>query len=388
MSASRPIPGDIADHARFLRAIGRHLVMGEDQIDDALQTTLLTSLTRGPRDDHRIRPWLSTVFRNAAKQSYRAEDRRTKRERFVARQEALPSTGEIAAKRDLIRSVSSAVTALREPYRSVVILRYYDGLRPREIAAALDAPVETIRSQLRRARSQLRTRLDQLDLRSTRERSWRATMLPLVGTFVPASTTKGAAVIASSWIAGTVSALALAGGIVWVGTSSDLVASDRRTNHQRVRPAERESVAGSGAVGREAPPSSVLLPDLSSTEPPRSVQADPPRADGGGAGQKKSASKIRATGKGNALLSKIQRTTINIAIEASSLSSACGMVTFTTGIPLRMSDEAAAIAKRSGTKINIPMKDDRTVDELLDLLVAPYGLHWRIHDDVVIIDAK
>jgi hypothetical protein len=49
---------------------------------------------------------------------------------------------------------------LEEPYQEAVLLRYYEGLSPKEIAARTSAPIATVRSRLQRALDQLRSRLD------------------------------------------------------------------------------------------------------------------------------------------------------------------------------------------------------------------------------------
>ena len=57
-------------------------------------------------------------------------------------------------------AVVDAVGALEEPYRNTVLLRYYEGLWPRAIAAQLGVPVKTINTRLHRAHLQLREILD------------------------------------------------------------------------------------------------------------------------------------------------------------------------------------------------------------------------------------
>lgn len=52
--------------------------------------------------------------------------------------------------------VQQALSRLPEEFRSVVILKDFDGLRYEEIAGLLDIPVGTVRSRLHRARAELR----------------------------------------------------------------------------------------------------------------------------------------------------------------------------------------------------------------------------------------
>lgn len=55
--------------------------------------------------------------------------------------------------------VRGSVDALREPYRSVIVMRHYEGLPPREIAARLGVPVKTVKTRLERGHAELRDRL-------------------------------------------------------------------------------------------------------------------------------------------------------------------------------------------------------------------------------------
>ncbi|HKE00643.1 MAG TPA: carboxypeptidase regulatory-like domain-containing protein, partial [Planctomycetota bacterium] len=58
------------------------------------------------------------------------------------------------------RRVVDAVLSLDEPYRAVVLCRFYDEMTLPEIARRLDVPLETARTRLRRAVARLRERLD------------------------------------------------------------------------------------------------------------------------------------------------------------------------------------------------------------------------------------
>ena len=60
----------------------------------------------------------------------------------------------------LQRRVVDAVMDLREPYKSAVVFRYLDELRPEEIAERLGVPVGTVKSRLKRGLAMLRERFD------------------------------------------------------------------------------------------------------------------------------------------------------------------------------------------------------------------------------------
>lgn len=73
----------------------------------------------------------------------------------------MPSAADSVARLELAQRLVAAVKALDEPYRTVVLLRWFDGLKPAAIARRTGAPVETVRTRLKRALEQLRWRLDE-----------------------------------------------------------------------------------------------------------------------------------------------------------------------------------------------------------------------------------
>ncbi|MCI0589030.1 MAG: sigma-70 family RNA polymerase sigma factor [Planctomycetes bacterium] len=157
-------------HGSFIRALARSLVRGAARADDLVQETWLAALEHPPRTGDAPRSWLAKVLRNFAKRSARAEARRKCREEAAARPEAHPSAEEIVARETTRRRMLEAVLALEEPYRSAVLLRFYEELPPRAIAKKLGVPVETVRTRIKRAIESLRARLD-LDWNGDR-RAW------------------------------------------------------------------------------------------------------------------------------------------------------------------------------------------------------------------------
>lgn len=64
----------------------------------------------------------------------------------------------VAAERQ--RAIRLAVVALPEPYREVVVLRFFRELQLNEIAAVTDRPLGTVKTHLRRGLERLRQSLD------------------------------------------------------------------------------------------------------------------------------------------------------------------------------------------------------------------------------------
>jgi len=173
---SSPNPEALLQHADFLRGLARGLVAGADA-DDVEQETWLRALEKGPRHDANPRGWLSTVARNSARLWWRGESRRARREGLVAKSEGVPSAAEVASRVEIQSLLADAVKSLEEPYRTTVVLAFYDGLKPKQIAQQQGISVDTVRTRIRRALDRLRARLDSCPGGRT---AWVAALMPLL----------------------------------------------------------------------------------------------------------------------------------------------------------------------------------------------------------------
>lgn len=70
-----------------------------------------------------------------------------------------PTADEALVSQEASVAVRDAVTALSEPYREVVVLRHYEGLKFREIGELLGIPEGTVKSRMAEALTQLSRRL-------------------------------------------------------------------------------------------------------------------------------------------------------------------------------------------------------------------------------------
>lgn len=175
---SRLSPDLLLQHEPFVRAVVRGLLSDEDRVQDVVQETWLAALCRPPRQQGSLRGWLARVASNLARDSHRATSRRRRREQEVARAERIESVEATQERLEVQREVVEGVLALGEPYRSVVLLRYYQDLSSTEIAGRLGRSASTVRSQLSRAHESLRVTLD-AKCRDDRS-SWAGLALPLV----------------------------------------------------------------------------------------------------------------------------------------------------------------------------------------------------------------
>lgn len=152
----------LLEESGWVRALARSLAADRQRAEDLAQDTLLAALQRPRAEGVPLRRWLAAVMRNLWNQERRGELRRGDREVRAARGEVdgAEPTPDLVARLEGHRAIVDAVLALHEPYRSVLVARYFDGLAPRAIAQRTGLPVRTVHTQLARALSLLRARLE------------------------------------------------------------------------------------------------------------------------------------------------------------------------------------------------------------------------------------
>ncbi|MCC6408398.1 MAG: sigma-70 family RNA polymerase sigma factor [Planctomycetes bacterium] len=144
----------------FIRSLARKLARDDELANDVFQETLLAAIKRPRKSNAPLRSWIARVVHNRVVQTHRHRLRREKHEALLDEAPGELSPAD-AAERDGVRAhVVRAVEEMDEPYRSAILLRFYEDLEPREMAARLGVPVETARTRVKRAMALLRARLD------------------------------------------------------------------------------------------------------------------------------------------------------------------------------------------------------------------------------------
>ncbi len=161
----------------WVRRLARSLVADANLAEDLAQDTLVKALEHRPSAGESLRGWLATVMRNLVRERRRAEGRRRAREERAARNEALASSEELVGRLAVQRAVVGAVMELDEPYRTAILLRYFEECPPARIARELGVPVATVKSRLARGLDKLRARLDRDH--GGNGRTWCLLLLPL-----------------------------------------------------------------------------------------------------------------------------------------------------------------------------------------------------------------
>jgi RNA polymerase sigma factor (sigma-70 family) len=163
-------------HAEWLQRLSVHVVRGEDAAD-LVQDTWVAALRSPPDRTRSARPWLAEVLRNFARRRARDQEARDRREGLTAMDAvAVPSPEELLDQAEAQRILAELVVALPEPYRTTVLLRYYEGLASTAIASAAGLPEGTVRWRLKEGLRRLRLGLDE---RHRSRKVWSGALLPL-----------------------------------------------------------------------------------------------------------------------------------------------------------------------------------------------------------------
>ncbi len=175
--------GDILQHAEWVRRLALALVRNPDDADELAQETWEAALSRPPREAGPLRPWLAGVARNLARMRARSSGRRARREESAVMPEPAPSADELLERIEMQQQVVRCVLALDEPFRSTLLLRYYEGCSAAEIARRQEVPAGTVRWRLKRGLDDLRRQLD--DAHQGDRKRWALLLAPLPGAAIP-----------------------------------------------------------------------------------------------------------------------------------------------------------------------------------------------------------
>ena len=156
--------------AQTLR-VAMHFARDPNQAEAWVQETYLIAIERADRWDaaRPFVPWLLGILRNVVRRAHAARSTVPLPDEPLV---ALPVPDDVA-QLSWSTEVAKAVDNLSDPYRAVLVLRFQHGLAPAEIATLHDVPAATVRSQIHRGLTTLRSRLP------ARERAHVGVVLPL-----------------------------------------------------------------------------------------------------------------------------------------------------------------------------------------------------------------
>jgi RNA polymerase sigma factor (sigma-70 family) len=177
---------EVAAAAPSLQRLARRLLRDEQEALDAVQDTWLSAVEHPPRPDSTVLPWLKQILRNAVGMA-------TRRRRFrelhagalaeASRPADAPDTQVLLERHEGRRLLVDELGRLPEPYRSTVLMRYFEGLSAARIARLQQVPAGTVRWRLSEGMYLLRRRLAD---RTDRKR-WAGVLAPLAWWSSPVS---------------------------------------------------------------------------------------------------------------------------------------------------------------------------------------------------------
>ncbi len=186
---------ELLQHAAHVRALARRVVFDAELADDVEQEPWLAALAHAPRDVRDPRAWLATIVRHASRRLSARQARRNEHElRAGAARTPEPSASDpsgLIEREEAVRALLAAVRALPEPVRRAVVLHYLDGLTLAEVARRTGAPLETVRSRVKRGLELLRAEL----ARKRGSRAWSVFLVRALD-LAPPALARGCALVA------------------------------------------------------------------------------------------------------------------------------------------------------------------------------------------------
>jgi len=150
----------LLEQTGWIHALARRLVRDPHLAADLVQDTWIDALEQPPDSSRPVRGWLATVMRNNLSKRRHGESSRARREQDSARAERERSTLEVLEKAEAHRNVVLAVLALDEPYRSTLLMRFFEQLSYHEIARRTGVTRAAVNSRVTRGLQLLRQRLE------------------------------------------------------------------------------------------------------------------------------------------------------------------------------------------------------------------------------------
>lgn len=163
----------VREHQRQVYTLALRMLHSEEEASEATQEVFLSAWQHlgSFRGEARLATWLYRItYHHCLKvmEGHRREEAARVALAEASAREHSPE-GRIsaqlasAAEREVSALVRAAIANLPEKYRSVLVLRHLQELSYEEMADVMRVPIGTVKTQLFRARAQLRERLEGLD---------------------------------------------------------------------------------------------------------------------------------------------------------------------------------------------------------------------------------
>jgi RNA polymerase sigma-70 factor (ECF subfamily) len=153
----------VVEHQDQAWSLARYLLRNDSEAEDAAQDAFIKLWNhRETIDPSRVRPWLMKVTRNVCLDRLRR--RRPETELDENLESAVSGPEDQAQQVELGRWLQLVIARLKEPYRSLVVLRDIQQHSYDEVTAATGLSLPQVKTYLHRARKQLREQLAEFEL--------------------------------------------------------------------------------------------------------------------------------------------------------------------------------------------------------------------------------
>ena len=177
LDPTQPVEDAYAELSHHLRVLAMRLVREESTADDVVQEAWLAALDAPPDHVRNLNGWLRQVVSNVARRKRRTRARRSEVEALATQDEPREHQSNLSSF-EVAELLRNSVASQREPYRTVLTLRFFDELTAQEIAAQLGSNPATVRSQIKRGLAALRETLDQSH--DGRRDAWVLLLMPVL----------------------------------------------------------------------------------------------------------------------------------------------------------------------------------------------------------------
>lgn len=148
----------VADYQDQAWTLARYILKDAAEAEDATQEAFVKLWNnRDSIDRERIKPWLMRVTRNHCLDRLRRRRPEQPFEDYLSVEERGPMHG--AEQNELGAWLKSAIAGLKEPYRTLVVLRDIQQHSYEEMASVTELTLSQVKVYLHRARKQLREQL-------------------------------------------------------------------------------------------------------------------------------------------------------------------------------------------------------------------------------------
>lgn len=133
----------------------------EDLALDVFQEAIVQALLgiRNLKEPDYFKTWMTRIIYNCSTEMYRKESRTV-----LLGEEEIPKQAQLQREevpREEKIDLHQAVDRLEEPYKTVIVEKYFEGKKISEIAQSRGKPEGTVKSELSRAKKQLRSMLQE-----------------------------------------------------------------------------------------------------------------------------------------------------------------------------------------------------------------------------------